>query len=121
MKRDMEFVRSFLLHIEKSHDGYRPLMLKYDDFPETKPEQVYHHLQILTDGGFLKRQNQSAPNMPATLGLTWSGHEFLNTIRDEKVWRETKNAISGLASTSLEVVKQVATAAAVKIALGTLT
>ena len=41
-------------------------------------------------------------------GISYSGHQFLDTIRDSNIWRETKSTVSKLASVSLPIIQQVA-------------
>jgi len=43
-------------------------------------------------------------------GITWYGHEFLDSIRDEGVWNHTKKALKPFGSASFEIVKNVAVA-----------
>lgn len=40
--------------------------------------------------------------------ITWEGHKFLDTIRDNKVWSETKNILSKVSSCSISFVSNVA-------------
>ncbi|WP_345807556.1 DUF2513 domain-containing protein [Bacillus pumilus] len=42
--------------------------------------------------------------------ISFSGHEFLDNIRDDGIWKDTKAKISQLASVSLPTVSQVAAA-----------
>lgn len=41
--------------------------------------------------------------------ITWEGHEYLDTVRDNRVWKKTKNITSSLKSVSLSMMKTVAT------------
>ena len=47
--------------------------------------------------------------------ITWKGHEYLDTVRDPKVWKQTKAATSKLASVSIDIVTQVATNVSLKL------
>lgn len=40
--------------------------------------------------------------------ITFTGHKFLDTIRDDKVWKKTKNVLSGFKSTSIEIISETA-------------
>jgi len=42
--------------------------------------------------------------------LTWHGHEFLDSVRDEGVWSSIKVALKPVGSASFEVVKSLAVA-----------
>lgn len=41
--------------------------------------------------------------------ITWEGHEYLDTVRDNRVWKKTKDITSSLKSVSLSMMKTVAT------------
>lgn len=40
--------------------------------------------------------------------LTYDGHKFLDNIRDDKVWKDTKTILSKFSSVSLSFVSSVA-------------
>lgn len=40
--------------------------------------------------------------------ITFSGHKFLDSIRDNNVWSKTKNILSGFKSVSIEIVSETA-------------
>jgi len=42
-------------------------------------------------------------------GLTYEGHQFLDTVRENKVWRKTKDIISSAGGASLSIIKSIAT------------
>nr|WGD84452.1 DUF2513 domain-containing protein [Bacillus subtilis] len=39
--------------------------------------------------------------------ITWDGHQFLDTIRDNAVWSKTKDAVKSLSSVSLSILSNV--------------
>ncbi len=92
MKRNMELFRALLLNIEENRKGNKPLIIKYHDFSDFEAEDVYGHLELLTDSGFLKRHHQSFDRLPMTNGLTVKGHDFLDSVRDPEIWRKTQEA-----------------------------
>ena len=40
--------------------------------------------------------------------ITWNGHKFLDTIRDPKIWKTTKNVASHLESISITLLSNIA-------------
>ncbi|CAI2579092.1 hypothetical protein AKUH4B412M_04730 [Apilactobacillus kunkeei] len=52
--------------------------------------------------------NGTVENTPIK-DITWEGHEYLNTVRDNRVWKKTKDITSSLKSVSLSMMKTVAT------------
>ena len=48
--------------------------------------------------------------------LTWDGHDFLDAIRDEKVWNKTKQVVKEtVGDTTLSTIKQVASMVALQL------
>lgn len=41
-------------------------------------------------------------------GITWEGHKFLDTVRDNKVWSHTKSVLSKVSSSSITFASTVA-------------
>lgn len=41
-------------------------------------------------------------------GITWQGHRFLDTVRDNKVWSDTKSVVSKFSSVSISMVETIA-------------
>lgn len=40
--------------------------------------------------------------------ITWSGHKFLDNVRDDVVWSETKKAASKFSSVSIDILSSIA-------------
>ncbi len=52
---------------------------------------------------------ETAPKDFFLRSLTWNGHEFLDAVRDEKIWNKTKNIFIEKGSTmTFELLKAVA-------------
>ena len=94
MKRDMELIRTVMLAAEKSKDPYELVDPKLEGHSET---EVSYHIALLDDAGLLHGQDRSAIGVFrwSAGALTWSGHEFVEAVRDESVWKEAL-AISGM-------------------------
>lgn len=48
--------------------------------------------------------------------LTWSGHDFLDTVRDPEVWKRTKSGASKIGGLAFEGMKNMAMAYAKHLA-----
>ena len=91
MKLQKELVREILLKLEA--DEGRPDGWKNIEVSGFTWEQVAYHICILNEGGLVE-----ATDLTTTDGfdwrasrLTYSGHEFVDTVRDGEVWRKTKD------------------------------
>jgi hypothetical protein len=121
MKRDMELIRELLLKLEAF--GHMPLTVStvaYWDlgYEEHRSEEVIHHLELLVEAGYVQAAARAFDN-EGTLAfkrLTWSGYEFLDTIRDPEVWKKTKDGASKVGSWSVGFIKDLGTAYAKHLA-----
>lgn len=87
MKRDMELIRRVMLEVEKSKDPYELVDPKFEGHNET---EISYHISLLDDAGLLHGQDRSAIGVFrwSAGALTWAGHEFVEAIRDDSVWKE---------------------------------
>lgn len=97
MKRDDDLIRGLLFEAEASED---PLFGPFDD----EDEKRYEHARLLCDAG-LFQQVQSG-----VFRMTNQGHDYLDAIRDDGVWKKTKEAVSTTGGVGLGIMKDIATA-----------
>ena len=110
MKLDKDLVRDVLLALET--DKGDPRALKDIEIPGFTREQVSYTIQKLTEGGMVQAHNLSdliEYEWRAT-SLTYEGHEFLDTIRDGKIWKETKRIANEAGVYTLHALMQTAKA-----------
>ena len=123
MKRDTDLVRAILLEVESATGGVDVGELCSG---ERTVEKVCYHVELMQQRGLIDANLWKDANgdvVSATvLGLTWDGQDFLDAMRDMRVWAKAKKAIrSSVGSTTFEVVKRVCTEVAVKLALEAVT
>lgn len=113
MKRDMDLVRRLLLYLEDTVD-YRPLRSSDIAIGGYSDAQIGYHLGILADGGLIDVIDTNSMDSKTfscfVRGITWQGHEFLDSVRDDGVWSQTREKLQPFGSASLEIVKSVAVA-----------
>lgn len=75
-------------------------------------DDIFYTLMLLDNGGFIiaKPMSQKLSLGLLVSSLSWSGHELLDSIRDEEVWTQTRKATSGLKSVSIGILKNVSSA-----------
>jgi len=114
MKLDHDCVRSLLLSIE-SWDSQDPLFLR--NLKEMPLLNVYPDDVILYTASKLKERNFIIAQplvgdnrlMDMVISeLTWDGHEFLDNIRDNQIWKETKNTAAKVTGASLSILSEIA-------------
>lgn len=113
MKRDMELCRKILLEIEEKYEGEALFGLPLDGYELV---QVGEHCKMMYEYGLISEfkpiNADGAPMLGFFVGsLTWEGHDFLDSIREDTVWSKTKDVIKdeGLPMI-LSVIRDVATA-----------
>lgn len=126
MRRNPKIFREILLFLEKNTNGYDVLSFNLG-VPNTKiiisndysDEEIEYHLRLLEDENYLsgdpKSPSSSCTGKPQFRNwhitrLTNSGHDFLDTIRNDEVWKQTLEKISKVGgSAALSIIKTIAT------------
>lgn len=108
----MELIRKILLAIEEQYIDVALFDITVEDYNLTT---IAYHCKILHDAGLISEyEAQYGDDHLLFFGvgsLTWEGHEFLDSIRDNTVWTKTKEVMKdkGLPFV-LDTVKQIASA-----------
>lgn len=113
MQRDMDFVRSILLRIAEAPAPLRMEALLDKDAGPAEREALVYHLKLLIDqAGFVSgiASHSHAGFYWLDLNLTWSGHEFLDNVRDPEIWRQTKAGAVKAGQWSLKALADIAVA-----------
>jgi len=109
MKRNMSLVRELLLKIEESDGELGSEDLRVPDFDKNQQD---YHINLMIEAGLIDGIDASSMSGFAVLDLrlTWDGHDFLDSIRDDTVWAKTKSRLADVGgSAAFEIVKAVAT------------
>lgn len=105
-----ECVRETLLYLEKNLTFDTPIYSPNIQLKHFSSEDINYTIAKLKEAGYINAVYSGADNIPSYLiqSLTWDGHQFLDNIRDNAVWKKTKSILSKIKSTSLEISAQVA-------------
>ena len=110
MKRDLDLIRQILLTVEEDHDGKQAITSLYiSGYSRTT---VQYHIRLLAEGDYLdvNQIDTFAGTTYHIQGMTFKGHDYLDTIRDNTVWTQTKERLAQVGNTaSLALVKATAT------------
>jgi hypothetical protein len=117
MKRDWDAIRDILLAVEARETDNDPLIFEtsYTD------QKIVYHLELLIEANLINGERVTLGLGPESFHikrLSWDGHQFLDSIRDNGIWSKTKKKVteSG-AGVTFEILKTVAISVA-KDALG---
>lgn len=104
MKRDPDLERDILLVVE-AYDGVSgPRYAEIRHLASTPIEADYHAL-LLWEAGLIDAVDARTKENPFEtwpIRLTMVGHEYLESIRDEEVWRRTKEGAQAVGSFGLD-------------------
>jgi hypothetical protein len=109
MKRDMDLVRRILLTMEAEAPASGTGGITIDGYDA---ESIAYHVIIMGEAGLLVVIDESTfANIDAIpVRLTWAGHEFIESVRDEAQWKTVKTQAEKAGGLVFEVVKSVASA-----------
>lgn len=110
MKRDMDLVREILILVSESSDS-----VDFDVFVNERYDRnfVIYTIEIMKEAGLINANVIKAYGgdyISATINsLTWAGNDFLDNIKNNKVWEEVKKTLAKTCkSASINVVKKLA-------------
>lgn len=109
MRLNHECVRDTMLYLEDT--------LEYDHFlPTTDIEikdysidEIKYTLKKLSEAGYITIDREDMLGNFLVKSITYNGHQFIDSVRDNTIWKETKSALAKIASVSLPVIQQLAT------------
>ena len=89
MKRDMDIIRLLLLQVESGEE-----QAGMADYTES---QILYHCELAIEAGLLEgraiRGSQGDVQAAKLRKLTWHGHEFLDSARDDALWIQAKRKV----------------------------
>jgi hypothetical protein len=109
VKRDLDLVRQLMLQIE-ALPAAPPVQYRMS---EIEDPVLLAHLELLIDAGLVNgkiaRSHGTRGDVISVSGLTWQGHEWVEMVRSQSVWNETKRTLTERASAmTFELTKEVA-------------
>ncbi|MDG9816558.1 MULTISPECIES: DUF2513 domain-containing protein [Pseudomonas] len=111
MRRDMDLLRLLLLQLESASDKaapiliYRPGDLTIDGYTD---DQVRYHYALAVAAGLVDQGGNGPLNGMQFRRLTWSGHDFVDAVRDNEIWAKTQQTASAAGGFGLELLKDLA-------------
>jgi hypothetical protein len=89
MKRDMDLLRLLLLKAEEQpFTGAIPPI----EIPGHTVEEVYYHALLAKDAGFVEASFCMGYEFFIER-LTYSGHEFMDAAREDRLWNKAKETV----------------------------
>ena len=123
MERDLELIRKIFLCLEEMPGRGEDLDLSFEGYDE---KVVVYNMDLAIQAGLVEGNVRWAADTSdifwwSIQSLTWDGHDFLNSVREEHVWKATQDKVASAGLTAgqvtLDVIKTVATSV-IKQSLG---
>lgn len=117
MKRNMDLARQILIDIEEGKKAFDVsssekrgmLGLPLEGGPSASDaDTLAGHLDLLEDGGFIEIQARLLGGAYMVKGLSWKGHDFLDSVRDPEIWEKTKSGALQAGGWTFDLVKDLA-------------
>lgn len=90
MKRDWDVIRKVLLVIEESHSA-RVFFKDLQSSINIEEKDLQHQIRLMEEAGLLDHMTVGEwHNLDLGWRLTWEGYELIDKIRDDTVWKKTK-------------------------------
>ncbi|CAN5842773.1 DUF2513 domain-containing protein [soil metagenome] len=94
MKRDMDLIRTLLLHFEEETDERRgvPVPPVKRDGQDVSKDELDYHVKLLNEERLI--ETTKGEQGWFVNSLTWKGHEFLDATRDDKIWKKVSHEVA---------------------------
>lgn len=117
LKRDMDLIRELLLKIEAGQNMFEPISSNVanclgieveNSMSQEEAEQLAGHLDLLEEGGFIEIEARFGAGSYLIKAITWGGHDFLDSVRDPKIWEKTKSGAEAAGGFTADLLKDLA-------------
>jgi hypothetical protein len=116
MKRDMDLIRELLLKLEALDIPPGTLTPLSPHGPALAIEgftgdDIGHHLRMMVSGGFIETGSSRPFGPEGSLmfhAISWQGHDFLDSVRDPKIWEKTKSGAEAAGGFTVDLLKDLA-------------
>lgn len=114
MKLNYELIRDLLLAAEDQENNSSLSQNELDEFIAKSSynlDELIYHLKRLEEADYVDITIQYSSNQVYVYTLnyiTWAGHQFLDTIRSDKVWSTSKKVADDLKVKSISAFTQIA-------------
>lgn len=112
MKLNADCMRAVLLEMEKMplHEELSFKKLK-EALPKESSDDIEYSIIKMQEAGFITARIVNYDDGCVIMSIndiTYHGHQFLETIRDNKVWSQTKTICGKIGSFAIDVIAKVA-------------
>ena len=108
MKLNQDCVRDLLLYLEKNLSYGNDVKINNLVLKKYSQTDLIYSTEKLNEAGYLNCMISKGITPPFILvkSITYSGHQFLDNIRDDSIWNKAKSILKPLKSVSIEIISQ---------------
>lgn len=112
MKLNQDCIRDLLLYLEENLNYNVRISVTNLNLNNYSFDDLFYTTEKLIEAGFINCStfNSIGSHDYIFKSITYLGHQYLDTIRDDGIWKETKKKLSKVTSASLPIVQEVASA-----------
>ena len=113
MQLNQDCIRDLLLYLETNLSYENSISIDELHLNNYSANDLIYTADKLNEANYIKCIKspclyEDVPSLIVT-DITYSGHQFLDTIRDQSVWEDTKTKVSKFASISIPILQEIAT------------
>lgn len=113
MRRDMDLIRELMLKLEALPIRPGSVVHIPPDADEVQvdgydTEQVDYHLSLIKKEGLIDSAGLNPMDGIGFRCLTWSGHDFVDSVRSPEIWLKTKKGAEAAGSFTVDLLKELA-------------
>ncbi|WP_252225207.1 MULTISPECIES: DUF2513 domain-containing protein [unclassified Clostridium] len=110
MKLNNDCIRDVLLYLEETldYDVFVYIEDIKNKIKEYDEKELKYTIDKLNDGGLIIGTCDSYNNIMDIDKITFKGHQYLDNIRDNRIWKLIKKETNSLKSVSIEIISEIA-------------
>lgn len=111
MQRNMDLIRLLLLKVEALPIAANSMaLLRAEDLSdlEFSSDEIAYHWNLILEAGLVEQPENTPRGFLAVRRLTWAGHDFVDAVKDEEVWKKTRRGAIAAGGWSFELIGDLA-------------
>lgn len=111
MKLNHDCIRDLLLYLEDNLDYMDEIRINNLKIEPYSKDELLYTADRLIEAGYLNSRfgwNSQSSHIITVNSISYKGHQFLDTIRDDGIWKTTKNKFAKFSSISLPIIQELA-------------
>lgn len=110
MKLNYECVRDLLIYLEENLSYTKQINILQLELKDYSTEVLTYTAEKLIEADYIDCIVSKGFQIPTIIvkSITFDGHQFLDNVRDDKIWNKTKSALNSFKSISIDIISETA-------------